>query len=74
MNFSPSFLLSTLPLLVRPSTLDDSFVRDVMASLASIKPVLVLDPDQISFSQWDEMLPTAIGTTDPQKVRDFFFK
>ena len=43
-----------------------------MASLASIKPVLVLDPDQTSFSQWGEMLPTAIGTIDPQKVGGIF--
>ena len=44
-----------------------------MASLASIKPVLVLDPDETSFSQWEEMLlPTAIGTIDPQKVGGIF--
>ena len=44
-----------------------------MASLASIKPVLVMDPDQTSFSQWEEMLlPTAIGTIDPQKVGGIF--
>ena len=44
-----------------------------MASLASIKPVLVLDPDQTSFSQWEEMLlPSAIGTIDPQKVGELF--
>ena len=56
------------PLLARASQLDESFVLDVMASLASIKPVLVLDPDQTVFSKWDGMLPTAISATDPVKV------
>ena len=50
------------------ATVDESFVEAVMASVASIKPVLVLDPDQTSFSKWDGMLPTAIGSMDPVKV------
>ena len=56
------------PLLARASLVDESFVEDVMASVSSIKPVLVLDPDQTSFSKWAGMLPTAIGSMDPEKV------
>ena len=70
-GFSSRLLFALYPLLARSSTVDESFVEAVMASVASIKPVLVLDPDQTSFSKWDGMLPTAIGSMDPAKVGRF---
>ena len=61
-----------LPLLARAASLvEDSFVEDVMGRLGSIKPALVLDPDQKSFMKWAGTLPAAIGATDPEKVRRF---
>ena len=56
-----------LPLVVG-SQVDESFVEDVMESLASNQPVLILDPDQTAFSKWSGMLPRAIGSMDATKI------
>ena len=58
----------TLLPLVMGSQVGESFVEDVMASLASNQPVLILDPDQTSFSKWTGMLPRVIESMDATKV------
>lgn len=60
-------LMKLLPL-VMGSQVDETFVEDLMESLASNQPVLILDPDQTAFSKWIGMLPRAIGSMDATKI------